>query len=920
MGQCGSLEEVSPQVQYHSTPGSLLPVLMRKRNVAEIVSTLCDLLCNSPNEPSAVAAALSPTRRAGAARNEDDASPLAALDVILAPGDPAMGPMLAANMHRLVDDNPASGIKALSKLLTVDKAATMNLSRQRGERWRLLVGLEVLEDVLKPLTHHTVEGDNIDLDDNYAQGAGRSNGIIERTGMLDYHELRVELRAKLGKLGAYADEEIHGRALKIRKVYFQRVSDLPRATIVYRNHMKDPDFWKPLAALPSLSPYFELPELKATLGGAGSISRQRLHLYPADLSIVLSFLQIGNMTNCSTGVARRYTDTELASPRLGDRTLMDCRAAITRFVRVAIHVLLQGGRGHGSSRLAGESKSVGVSSSTAEAKKNSCSSASNVAGSETKSNVGTRSTTPIPMVTNHNLSTVLSECKTPAGSGDWEAAAILAAKPIGMSNPAGRTAKSMSDDDSCAISTSAPHRSVKGEDEALLLKAVRALLGNVTWDLNARDAVLFGELKRLVASKLDAFAARPERRLFAALDRDVIGRIRGTKKGEPQPRQDDDGVLSLDATGLQVSLKSTILGLPPPPRCAEMVIILEYLATLLNPFFQRLAQDLGVASGGEWHGARPKSYLRMMRKLDTDHADEKWPQGCANLDILRCALTFKTPEDLVDCYENLAASKIAGGGLKLLRTKNNFSRKFNAAETLGYRSVVCNCLSQIPATWGDLFDADDSGFLPQFFTIGQEVVVGERDPLDAALDGGSISRTATIKCVESGIVHLSYGEDLDETPTVASIGDRLKRRKKKTKNAGASNRGPNASAASGGSGSGSDNGEDTELSGNEGAELQEQSASQSGPATLTIEELLELNLDARRTALKRWKVPESLRHLTRNERERLVTRLQFILFSNTALRSEKARFVTEIELLLQDYLRIRKKRHLWCVQRMHAYT
>lgn len=361
----------------------------------------------------------------------------------------------------------------------------------------------------------------------------------------------------------------------------------------------------------------------------------------------------------------------------------------------------------------------------------------------------------------------------------------------------------------------------------------------------------------------------------------------------------------------------------------SLCVCCRYLATLLNPFFQRLAQDLGAPSGGEWHGARPKSYLRMMRKLDTDHAEEKWPQGCANLDILRCALTFKTPEDLVDCYETLAASKIAGGGLKLLRTKNNFSRKFSAAETLGYRSVVCNCLSQIPATWGDLFDADDSGFLPQFFTIGQEVVVGERDPLDVALDGGSNARTATIKSVEGGIVYLSYGEDVDETPTVASIGDRLtKRRKKKVKDSGASsNRGPDdaggagagAGAASGsgggGGGSGSDNGEDTELSGNEGAEVLEQSALQSGgPATLTIEELLELNLETRRRALKRWKVPESLRHLTRNERERLVTRLQFVLFSNAALRSEKARFITEIELLLQDYLRIRKKRHLWCVR------
>lgn len=101
-------------------------------------------------------------------------------------------------------------------------------------------------------------------------------------------------------------------------------------------------------------------------------------------------------------------------------------------------------------------------------------------------------------------------------------------------------------------------------------------------------------------------------------------------------------------------------------------------------------------------------------------APPSWPPACVHRDVVRSALTFKTPEALADCYEACAGSAVAG--LRLLHTVNNLSRTHDAAvKDIGYRSVILNCLATVQVTWGDLFDADTTGFLPRVFSVGQEV-------------------------------------------------------------------------------------------------------------------------------------------------------------------------------------------------------
>ena len=112
----------------------------------------------------------------------------------------------------------------------------------------------------------------------------------------------------------------------------------------------------------------------------------------------------------------------------------------------------------------------------------------------------------------------------------------------------------------------------------------------------------------------------------------------------------------------------------------------------------------------------------MAAKLDTDHANEEWPRPCANVDIVRCSIVFDKEEDLVACYESLleerdlaksgnaptSSSDGTGGttrsdekrtasnaGLKLLRAKNDMSRKcpsLEVASSLGYvHAMACTC-------------------------------------------------------------------------------------------------------------------------------------------------------------------------------------------------------------------------------------
>ena len=197
---------------------------------------------------------------------------------------------------------------------------------------------------------------------------------------------------------------------------------------------------------------------------------------------------------------------------------------------------------------------------------------------------------------------------------------------------------------------------------------------------------------------------------------------------------------------------------------------------------------------------------------------------------------------------------------------------------LRYRSILANYRLELPhLKWGDLFDADkqrepaeaDAGagivgtamvgeaspqspgggiqeFLPQFFRIGQVVVV------EANLTSMRKQKTAEVAGFDrKGRVLLKYPGSRNDRGHISSGGKCKKLRRP-------------------------------------------------GPPFLSVSDLIVLNRAACTAALQRWRVPQSLRHL--HNLEQLVTRLQSSIFCNGRLRAAPVRFIVEIQFLLREYV------------------
>ena len=67
----------------------------------------------------------------------------------------------------------------------------------------------------------------------------------------------------------------------------------------------------------------------------------------------------------------------------------------------------------------------------------------------------------------------------------------------------------------------------------------------------------------------------------------------------------------------------------------DMLVLLEYLAKLIDPEFQSIAKTLAEETNGKWKAAPPKTCVRMAAKLNHDHKDEHEPKPCANIDMSR---------------------------------------------------------------------------------------------------------------------------------------------------------------------------------------------------------------------------------------------------------------------------------------------
>merc|ERR1712046_218784 len=90
---------------------------------------------------------------------------------------------------------------------------------------------------------------------------------------------------------------------------------------------------------------------------------------------------------------------------------------------------------------------------------------------------------------------------------------------------------------------------------------------------------------------------------------------------------------------------------------------------------------------------------RMISKQNSDHAAEPDPKPCANVDGVRCVVTY---EDVEGMRRGL---KALSNSFEVLRMKNTFSPEHNPDDTFGYRSWLVNILYKVDGcTWGDALD------------------------------------------------------------------------------------------------------------------------------------------------------------------------------------------------------------------------
>ena len=149
-------------------------------------------------------------------------------------------------------------------------------------------------------------------------------------------------------------------------------------------------------------------------------------------------------------------------------------------------------------------------------------------------------------------------------------------------------------------------------DEVLLTRAVRALIGNKSWDFNAEDPEMITFVQKHALAKLTQYATQGEL-LFTKMG-SVFNDLKTPPHDEErQYRMDDPDVLPFKY--LRTHLVTDSAGLAPHEH--EVMVIFEYLAKLVDPSFQLVAEIFAKASMGKHHAAPPKTTVRMVRLIVT---------------------------------------------------------------------------------------------------------------------------------------------------------------------------------------------------------------------------------------------------------------------------------------------------------------
>eukprot|EP00929_Paragymnodinium_shiwhaense_P114258 TRINITY_DN825_c0_g2_i1.p1 TRINITY_DN825_c0_g2~~TRINITY_DN825_c0_g2_i1.p1 ORF type:complete len:750 (-),score=267.75 TRINITY_DN825_c0_g2_i1:151-2400(-) len=195
----------------------------------------------------------------------------------------------------------------------------------------------------------------------------------------------------------------------------------------------------------------------------------------------------------------------------------------------------------------------------------------------------------------------------------------------------------------------------------------------------------FADLQDFAVKQLDEIGKKFETEVFEARKLgDSLGKI-GKEVKPCKPRQDT-------------------FGLPLPKKFGGDDKDVAYAAFLLtavhaiDPLYQATARKICEGVGGKCTSPAPKGFMRMLAKMETDHADADEPKTAENIDTNRVAWTIDGEEELKKAFQD---AKALG---KVLRVKNGYRHEFNALEiSRGYRNVLANYQFQPKGlTWGQL--------------------------------------------------------------------------------------------------------------------------------------------------------------------------------------------------------------------------
>jgi hypothetical protein len=193
-----------------------------------------------------------------------------------------------------------------------------------------------------------------------------------------------------------------------------------------------------------------------------------------------------------------------------------------------------------------------------------------------------------------------------------------------------------------------------------------------------------------------------------------------------------DGVVGDNALWLELeNLMNTERGLEQGFDVGtEFCIFLEILNKVTENLFFGIVRPIVEAAGGTWKQAPPKNYNRMVGKLHMDHATEKDPKPCANIDGVRGGACFATPEALIGAFETLSAH----ASIRYLRVKNGFAQEKG---NYGYRAVLVNMefMAADSVTWGDILNsAETAEMLSKFVDDRCAGAEYERDFWEAVIE------------------------------------------------------------------------------------------------------------------------------------------------------------------------------------------